>query len=64
MKSNLRGQRLIAAFLLGCLMVNYPVLSLFSSGGHVLGVPLLFAYIFSAWLFLIVAIALIVEIPD
>lgn len=64
MKSNLRGQRLIAAFLLGCLVVNYPVLSLFSSGGYVLGIPVLFAYIFSAWLLLIVAIALIVEIPD
>ena len=64
MKINLKGQRLIAAFLFGCLVLNYPMLSLFNTDGQVLGVPLLFAYIFSAWLLLIVTVALIVETPD
>ena len=40
------------------------LLSLFNTDGQVLGVPLLFAYIFSAWLLLIVTVALIVETPD
>jgi hypothetical protein len=64
LKANLKGQRLIAAFLLGCLLLNYPLLSLFQTEGHVFGIPLLFVYIFGAWLLLIVTVALVVEMPD
>ena len=65
MKTGIKGQRLIAAFLLGCLVFNYPVLSLFSSvEGTVWGVPTLFAYIFISWSCLIALVAVIVELPD
>ena len=64
MKTNLKRQRLIAVFLLGCLLLNYPLLSLFGSGGSVFGIPVLFAYIFGAWLLLIVVMAVVVEMPD
>jgi hypothetical protein len=49
--------RLIAVFLLGCLLFNYPLLSLFNLSGSVGGVPLLYAYIFAAWAVVIGLIA-------
>ena len=64
MKPSIKGQRMIASFLFGGLVFNYPVLSLFNVDGYVFGIPVLFAYIFSIWLLLILAMAVIVEIPD
>ena len=55
----MKGQRLIALFVLGCLLFNYPLLSLFNSSGTVLGIPVLYAYLFTAWA-LFVALAVIV----
>ena len=34
-----KGQRLIALFVLGCLLFNYPVLSLFNLPAEAFGVP-------------------------
>jgi len=56
-----RGQRLIALCLLGCVLFNYPVLALFNAPGTVLGIPVLYAYIFGAWAALIALMAWIVE---
>ncbi|MFZ3205624.1 MAG: hypothetical protein WA161_17345 [Pseudomonas sp.] len=56
----LRAQRLVAVFMLGCLLFSYPLLALFDSGGEVFGIPLLFAYLFGAWALLIVAMILVV----
>ena len=50
--------RVLGLFLLAFLTLNYPLLSLFS-GGWVLGLPLLYAYLFTVWLSLIVLVALI-----
>lgn len=57
----IKGQRLVALFLLGVLLLNYPLLNLFASGGRVLGVPVLYAYVFSAWALVIALMALVVE---
>ncbi|MDP2245404.1 hypothetical protein [Pseudomonas sp.] len=57
----LRAQRLVAVFMLGCLLFSYPLLALFDSGGEVFGIPLLFAYLFGIWALLIVAMILVVE---
>jgi len=40
---------LIALFLLGTALFNYPLLSLFNLPATVLGVPLLYVYMFGAW---------------
>ncbi len=56
-----RGQRLIALFILGCVLFNYPVLSLFNVAAMVFGVPVLYAYIFVAWAILVALMALAVE---
>jgi hypothetical protein len=56
-----KGQRLIGLFILGCLLFNYPVLSLFNVAAEVLGVPVLYAYIFAAWAVLVALMAIVVE---
>lgn len=59
--SGLKGQRLVALFLLGALLFNYPIFALFAGRAEIFGVPPLYAYVFSAWAFLIGLMALIVE---
>ena len=56
-----KGQRLIALFVLGCLLFNYPVLSLFNVPADVFGVPVLYAFIFAAWTLLIALMAFAAE---
>jgi hypothetical protein len=56
-----RGERLVALALLGFLLFNYPLLSLFSTDGTVLGVPLLYAYLFASWGLLIGLMAVVVR---
>jgi len=56
-----KGQRLVALFIFGCVLFNYPVLSLFNVAADALGVPLLYAYIFAAWALLISLMALAAE---
>ena len=58
---SLKGQRLAALFLLGALLFNYPLLQLCARDGMVLGIPLLYCYIFCAWAALIGLMALVVE---
>jgi hypothetical protein len=61
MGSGLKGQRLIALFLLGCLLFDYPLFSLFAGPSQFLGIPLLYAYIFFVWALLIAAMGFVVE---
>lgn len=62
MNSNtVRNKRLIALFLLSYILLNNPILSLFNLPRLVLGIPLLFFYIFGVWILLIVLVALIVS---
>ena len=63
-KASRKGPRLIGLFLLGCLLFNYPLLELFNVHGRVLGVPVLYAYLFAAWALLIGLAAYIVERTD
>lgn len=62
-RSGITGQRLAAIFLLGCILLNYPILSLFSRPGGIAGIPLLYAYLFGAWAALIGLMAVAVERP-
>jgi hypothetical protein len=63
-RSSRIGPRLVAVFLLGCLLFNYPVLAVFNVRASVLGVPLLYAYLFSAWALLIALVALVMKRAD
>jgi hypothetical protein len=61
MPEPIKGQRLVALFLLGCVLFNYPLLSLFSQNGILGGIPILYIYIFTTWLALIGLMALVIE---
>ena len=61
MKHRRKGERLVAVALLGFLIFNYPLLSLFSTEERVLGVPVLYAYLFVSWGLLIGLMALVVR---
>ena len=58
------GARLVCVFLVGCLMFSFPLLAVFNVSGMVLGVPVLYAYLFLAWSMLIALVALVMERPD
>jgi len=56
-----KGQRFVALCLLGVLLFNCPILALFNVSGTVLGVPVLYVYMFGAWSALIALMAWIAE---
>jgi len=60
-RPSIKGPRLVAVFLLGLLLLNYPLLNLFENPGEFLGVPVLIAYIFTVWALLIGLMALVLE---
>lgn len=57
----LTSQRLAAVFLMGGILLNYPLLSLFDHGGMVFGIPSLFLYVFLVWAGLIALMIWIIE---
>ena len=63
-KPDRKGPRLVGLFLLGCLLFNFPLLALFNVRATVLGIPMLYAYLFVAWGLLIALVAAVVERPD
>ena len=63
-ESDRKAQRFVALCMLGVLLFNYPILGIFNVPGWVLGVPLLYAYIFAAWGLLIVLMALVARRGD
>ena len=58
---NIDQQKLLAIFLLGVVMFNYPILSLFNKAASALGVPIVYVYIVLAWAGLIALVAWSVE---
>jgi hypothetical protein len=58
------ASRLLALFLAGCLAFGYPLLALFNVPETVLGVPVLYAYLFGSWTILIALLAAIVPRRD
>ena len=57
--------RLVSLFLLGSLLLNFPLLSLFNLKGFLMGIPVLYLYIFSAWVLLVLLTGLVMrETPD
>ena len=55
------SQRLVAVFLLGCLLFAWPLLAAFNVAAMLWGIPVLYLYLFVAWLALIVLAARVVE---
>jgi O-antigen/teichoic acid export membrane protein len=61
LNGSLNTQRLVALFLVGLVVFGYPLLSLFSVPKLLLGVPVLYLYLFGAWLAIIAAACWLLE---
>ncbi len=61
MSEEKKAQRFVALCMLGMLAFNFPILALFNVSGTLLGVPVLYAYVFAAWAALIALMALVAE---
>ena len=64
MRESKLNKRLVALFLLGCVLFNYPILSLFNLEIPIFGLPLLLVYIFAIWCLLIGLTALATRFPS
>ena len=49
----IKSRRLAIVFMLGVILFNYPVLSLFNVPRFLFGIPLLYLYLFGTWVLLI-----------
>lgn len=56
------GERLVALFLLGVALFTPPWLGVFNHPQRILGLPLLYVYLFAAWGLLIALAALVIEL--
>lgn len=59
MSDEAKAQRFVALCMLGLVLFNFPILALFNVPGTLLGVPVLYAYLFIAWAVLIALMALV-----
>ena len=59
-----RAHRIVGLFLAACLLFNFPLLAVFNVSGTIRGVPILYAYVFAAWGFVILLAALVVDGRD
>lgn len=60
-RSLLLRQRMVGLFLLGILLLYSPLLDLFNSDAELLGLPIIYLYLFGSWLLLIALMAWLVE---
>ncbi|MCB0290960.1 MAG: hypothetical protein KDH97_11955 [Calditrichaeota bacterium] len=57
----LKSQKLIAIFFLGLMLWIGPLLTLFNLPDMVLGIPIIFLYLFAVWVLLILFMVIVVE---
>jgi hypothetical protein len=58
-RASLKGQRLVALFALGAILLNFPLLANFNRPLVVAGLPALYLYLFVVWAGLIGAVWLL-----
>jgi len=58
---NRKSKRLVALFLFGFVLLNYPILSLLNLDITIFGLPLVYIYIFGIWGLLIFLSALVMS---
>jgi len=56
-----KGERLIGLLIVGTLLLNFPLLSVFSKKHLLLGFPVLFLYLFVVWGLIIGAMVLVLR---
>ena len=60
-KDKKKHQQLLALFLLFLLLFNYPIISIANKPVLVAGIPLLYLYLFTTWLLMIVLLAWVIR---
>ena len=58
-KDSIKNKRLVGLFLLGCIVFNYPLLSLLNLKRMLYGLPLFYLYIFAAWSVMIILLIIV-----
>ena len=53
------GERLVLLFLVGTLLINFPLLAIFNRSTTVAGMPVLYLYLFGVWVVGIVAVYIV-----
>jgi hypothetical protein len=56
-----KGERLISLLIVGTILLNFPLLSVFNKTYLLLGFPVLFLYLFSIWGLIIGAMVLVLR---
>jgi hypothetical protein len=62
-RHRLVSRRLVAVFLVGCVLFNYPMLAAFERFSGVAGLPSNFTWLMLGWALVIVLMAIVVEKP-
>ena len=62
--SEIAGERLVALFLLGILMLTPPLMLIFDRSAAISGIPVLYLYLFVAWAVLIALLAFATELSN
>jgi hypothetical protein len=60
-RDKIKGRRLVGLFLLGMLLFNYPLLCLFNRTLLVLGIPVLYLYLFGVWSLIVLLMRIIIQ---
>jgi len=58
-REKINGGRLVGLFLLGMVIFNFPFLCLFNRPMLVLGIPVLYLYLFGVWSLLVILMLLL-----
>lgn len=60
-RDSIKIKRSVGIFLLGCILFNYPILSLYNLDILIMGFPLLYFYMFCVWAGIILLLILLNE---
>lgn len=60
-RKNRKSMQLVGVFFLGCVLFNYPIITLFDIDARVMGMPLFYLCLFASWAAIIFFILLITE---
>jgi hypothetical protein len=63
-RPGLTYERLVAVFLLGVLLFTPPFIGIFNNPQLIFGIPNLYLYLFTAWMLLILLMAVVIESSD
>ena len=58
---NRKSMQMVGVFFLGCVLFNYPIMTLFNIDAFIMELPLFYVCLFTGWAIIILLILLITE---